>query len=203
MKMTPFDTYKTYLALKNHFTKQYYDYYKYAGKSRASLESFQKRKDKYWFEKISRQRGDDEIKNFFISNFISANNPESMWIGEIIREGDSCYKEWAKRQQSLRYIFSQESQEMLSSNNLNDLLDCSKQHPPILKNYLKGQICIETLTIWNKIFQFKENFDKKLLDPIWEIVSLKILKYSPFLNIDIDDYKKCLREMVLATGLDS
>lgn len=194
--MTPFDAYKTYLALKNHFTKPKYDYFKYAGKSRASVESFNKRKDKYWFERISRQKNDDEIKNFFLSNFIRSDNPQSMWIGEVIREGESCYKEWIKRQQSLKYIFTQESQEMFSEGNLEEILDCSKQHPVILKKFLSGKISIETLVIHDKIFLFRNNFDKKLLDPVWEIVSLKIQKYSPFLNIDIQDYKKTLRNIV-------
>lgn len=194
--MTPFDAYKTYLALKNHFSKPKYDYFKYAGKSRASIESFNKRKDKYWFERISRQKNDEEIKNFFISNLVKCDNPEATWIGEIIREGESCYKDWIKRQQSLNYIFKQESEELLSHGNINELLDVSKQHPIILKNFLSSRICIETITIWDKIFLFRNNFDQKLLDPVWEIVSLKIQKYSPFLNIDIHDYKKHLRNIV-------
>jgi len=194
--MTPFDAYKTYLALKNHFTKPKYDYFKYAGKSRASGESFNKRKDKYWFERISRQKNDEEIKNFFLSNFIGNDNPQAMWIGEIIREGDSCYKEWMKRQQSLSYMFKQESEDMLSENNLEQVLDASKQHPVILKKFLSGKISIETFTIWDRIFLFRNNFDKQLLDPVWEIVSLKIQKYSPFLNIDVQEYKKTLRNIV-------
>ena len=60
--MTPFDVYKTYLAFKNHFTKENYDYFKYCGKSRASLDSFHKRKDRYFFERTSRQKNDEEIK---------------------------------------------------------------------------------------------------------------------------------------------
>ena len=32
-KVTPFDAYKSYLGLKNHFTKPKYDYHKYCGKS--------------------------------------------------------------------------------------------------------------------------------------------------------------------------
>lgn len=194
--MTPFDAYKTYLALKNHFTKSKYDYFKYAGKSRASVESFNKRKDKYWFERISRQKNDEEIKDFFLSNFVGVDNPSILWIGELIREGESCYKEWTKRQQSLRYLFTQESEELLSQGNLEEVLDTSKQHPIILKKFLSGNISIETLTIWDKIFLFRNNFDQKLLDPVWEIVSLKIQKYSPFLNIDIQDYKKTLRSIV-------
>jgi len=68
--MVPFDTYKTYLALKNHFTKDSYDYHKYQGKSRASLQSFYKRRDRYWFEKLSRQKEDKEVIDFFVANFI-------------------------------------------------------------------------------------------------------------------------------------
>jgi hypothetical protein len=194
--MTSFDAYKTYLALKNHFSKPKYDYFKYAGKSRASVESFNKRKDKYWFERISRQKSDEEIKDFFVANFVKSDNPQSMWIGELMRGGEDCYKDWMKRQQSLSYIFKQESEEMLSQDNLERILDVSKQHPIILKKFLSGKISIETLTIWDKIFLFRNNFDQKLLDPVWEIVSLKIQKYSLFLNISIQDYKKILRNIV-------
>lgn len=194
--MTPFDAYKTYLALKNHFGKSTYDYFKYAGKSRASVASFEKRKDKYWFERISRQKDDNEIKEFFVANLVEADDSSSVWIGNVIRDGDTCYKEWQRRQQSLSYIFKEQSQEMLSQSNLEQLFDCSRQHPPVLKMFLSGKICIETLVIWDKIFLFRNNFDKKLLDPVWQLMSLKIQKYSPFLNIDVEDYKKVLRNIV-------
>ena len=44
--MMPADAYRCYLALKNHFTKDHYDYIKYRGKTRASNEAFYKRKDR-------------------------------------------------------------------------------------------------------------------------------------------------------------
>jgi len=194
--MVPFDVYKTYLALKNHFTKEKYDYFVYCGKSRASLQSFYKRKDRFWFEKLSRQRNDKEVIDFFVSNFISCTDPQSLWIGEIIREGDNNYKDWQKRQQSLSYIFKEQSDQMLFSNNLEQLFDCSRQHPPILKMFLSGEICIETMVIYDRIFMYGKNFDKKLLDPVWEIVSLKIRKYSPFLHIDVFHYKKILKDII-------
>jgi len=195
--MTPFDAYKQYLALKNHFSKQKYDYHKYAGKSRASVTSFNKRKDKYWFEKLSRQKSDEEIKNFFIANFVSADDPNSLWIGSVIRSGETCYLDWNKRQQSLQYIFTQESEELFSDNKVDDVFDCSKGHPIVLKKFLSGKISIETLVIYDRIFLFGNNFDKKLLDPIWESVSMKIKKYAPFLNIDIFKYRKILKSTVV------
>jgi hypothetical protein len=196
--MVPFDTYKTYLALKNHFTKDSYDYHKYQGKSRASLQSFYKRKDRFWFEKLSRQKDDKEIIDFFVSNFTSCSDPGSLWIGEMIKEGESRYTSWQKRIQSLTYLFKQESQEIFE-NGVETVFDCSKGHPTLLKMFLSGQISIETLVIYDKIFLFGKNFDKKLKDPVWETVSLKIKKYSPFLHIDVFHYKKILKEIVGGT----
>jgi hypothetical protein len=195
--MTPFDAYKQYLALKNHFSKEKYDYHKYAGKSRASVATFNKRKDKYWFEKLSRQKSDEEIKNFFIANFVAADDPNSLWIGSVIRSGDTYYQEWNKRQQSLQYIFTQESEELFSEHKVDDVFDCTKGHPIILKKFLSGKISMETLVIYDRIFLFGNNFDKKLLDPIWESVSMKLKKYSPFLNIDIFKYRKILKSTVV------
>ena len=43
--MTGFDCYRTYLAFKNHFTKDNFDYFKYGGKTNATTTSFNKRKE--------------------------------------------------------------------------------------------------------------------------------------------------------------
>ena len=194
--MTPFDCYKTYLALKNHFTKDSYDYYKYCKKTRASLESFYKRRDRFWFEKVSRQKTDKEVEEFFVANFVSCDDPQSLWIGDMIKEGECRYKDWQRKVQSLSYLFKEESQEMLSSNNLEQLFDCSRQHPPLLKKFLSGKLSLETMVICDKIFLYGNDFDKKLKDPVWETVSRRIKKYSPFLHIDVPHYKKILKDIV-------
>jgi len=101
-----------------------------------------------------------------------------------------------KRQQSLTYLFKEQMNELLSDNELESVFNCSKGHPPILKKYLAGDVSIENVVICEKIFSFRERFDKKLDDPVWETVSLKIKKYLPFLNIDVFHYKKLLRAIV-------
>lgn len=196
MIVTPFETYQHYLSLKNHFTNPKYDFFKYGAKTRASMTSFNKRKDKYWFEKTSRKYSDKEVVDFLVSNFVSADNPQNLWIGEIINSGERTYADWMRRQQSLTYLFKEQSNELFSEIKLEDALNCSKGHPPVLKKFLSGQLSLETLTIYEKIFHFSNIFDKKLLDPVWETVSLKIKKYTPFLNIDVFNYKKILREII-------
>ena len=196
MIVTHFETYQHYLSLKNHFTNPKYDFFKYGAKTRASLTSFNKRKDKYWFEKTSRKYSDEEVVDFLVSNFSAAENPQSLWIGEIINSGERTYAEWMKRRQSSTYLFKEQSNDILSENELQDLLECSKGHPKILKAYLGGKISLENFVIWDKIFNFSKDFDKKLSDPVWETVSLKLKKYGPFINIDVFKYKKILRELV-------
>jgi len=195
--MMPFDAYKQYLSLKNHFTKEKYDYHKYCGKSRATVQSFYKRKDRFWFEKLSRNKNDKVVIEFFISNFITCTDPIKLWIGEMIREGEDRYSSWKKRTQSLAYVFKEEMEKILVDTDLDSAFQTSNGHPLVLKKYLSGKISIETLVICDKILGYRTDYDKKLTDPVWETVSMRMRKYSPFLNIDVFRYKKILKEVVL------
>ena len=196
MKVTPFETYQAYLGMKSHFTNPKYDFFRYAGKSRATIASFNKRKDKYWFEKTSRKYSDQEVIDFLLSNFVNATNPQNLWIGEIINSGERTYAEWKMRQQSLTYMFKEQSENLLLENDLSKVFSCSKGHPLLLKKYLGGEVSLETLSILERIFSFQKNFDKKLTDPVWETVSLKLKKYLPFININVFHFKNILRGIV-------
>ena len=196
MKVTPYQVYTEYLALKSHFTNKNYDYFKYNKKVRATITSFNRRKDRYFFERTSRKLSDKEVVDFLLANFVATDSPSNLWIGSLINEGERTYQEWMRRQQSLTYLFKEQSTELFSENELETVFNCSKGHPPVLKRFLSGKISIETLVIYDKIFLFGKKFDKKLLDPVWETVSLKMKKYNPFLNIDVFQFKKILREII-------
>jgi hypothetical protein len=115
----------------------------------------------------------------------------------MIREGDRRYEDWKKKNQSLSYVFKQETQNLFEDKKIDEVFKCSKGHPPVLKNFLNGNISLETLVIYDRIFLFGKNFDKKLKDPVWESVSMKMKKYSPFLHIDVQRYKNILKEIIL------
>ena len=196
--MNPFECYKIYLSIKNHFTKDSYDYHKYCGKNRATIQSFYKRKDRFWFEKISRQKSEKEILDFFVSNFVSCSDPQSLWIGEIIREGESNYKNWCKKIQSLSYIFKEEIDIVFSNKNFDKVFEIEGgRHPQLLKDHLQGKISLESMIILDRILGYKKEFDHKLQDPIWTFVSMRISKYSSFLHTDVFKFKKILKECVL------
>ena len=196
--MTPIDVYKTYLAFKNHFTKKSYNYFKYSGKSRASVQAYNKRKDRYFFERMSRKKTDDEIKEYFLANFVECDDPDRLWIGEIISSGEDNLKSWTKRSQTMSYMFKTEVEVFVNKENFQQLFSIKGQsHPEVLKKYLQGALSIETMVILDIILGYVRNFDKKLEDPVWTTVSLKIKKYKPFLNINVDKYKSILKEQVV------
>jgi hypothetical protein len=99
--MTPFEVYKTYLALKNHFTKDSYDYFKYGGKVSASVKSFESRRDRFYFEKLAKMR---DPTSFILANLSEDTN---IWVGDLCANetAERRYKSWLKRNQSLSYTF--------------------------------------------------------------------------------------------------
>jgi len=197
LKLEPFESYQKYLALKNHFTNKKYNYFTYNGKVKANLQSFYKRKDRFWFEKLSRNKTDEEILNFFVANFASCDDPQSLWIGQIIKEGEDNYKNWMRKTQSLSYIFKEEIS-IFNSKNFDEMFSIrGNKHPLIIKNYLQKKISLETLIILNNILEYTKEFDKKLQDPVWEFVSMRIEKYTPFIHIDVNKFKQLLKECVL------
>jgi len=198
IKVQPFDCYKAYLGLKNHFTKDNYDYHRYGGKSRASLNSFYKRRDRFFFEKLSRQKNDDEVIEFFVSNFVTCDDPQSLWIGEIVRNGEKNYTDWKKKLQSLSYNFKEEVTTIFSNKDFDSMFKIEgTKHPPIIKEHLANNLSLETLVILNKIVGFKDDFDSRLEDPVWKFLSMRINKYNSFIHIDVFKYKKILKEVIL------
>ena len=196
--MLPFDCYKTYIAMKSHFTKDSYDYQRYGNRlPRLKVTSFYKRKDRFFFEKMSRDFPDKEIEEFFIANFISGTDPASIYMADIIKNGRQTYKEWQKRNQSLSYTFKEDIENIFEKKKVDDVFDCRKGHPPILKSYLGKKTTLETMAICDIIFGYGKDFDKRLKDPVWETVSRKIKKYTPFLNINVSRYKKILKEVII------
>ena len=197
-KVTPFDTYKSYLGLKNHFTKEKYDYHRYGGKSRASLESFYKRKDRFFFEKLSRQKDDSEVIEFFVSNFVSCDDPQSLWIGEIVRNGEQNYTDWKKRLQSLSYTFKSEVENVFSGKNFDEMFKIEgTRHPQLIKEHLGKNLSLESLVILNKILGFKKQVDSKLDDPVWKFLSMRIDKYDSFIHIDVFKFRSILKEVII------
>jgi len=187
--VTPFETFKLYVSIRNHFNQKNYDYFLYNGKSRTSQESFEKRKDKMFFLKLSKH---EDVLGFLVSNFLENSKT---WIKELAysENAEKIYNDWLKRKQSLTYQFKQDISKLYDD--FNGLFKVEhNQHPIILKSYLSGDVSLETFCIMLEITNSKKYLDKSLeSDIIWEELSLKVKKYTPFIHYDREKMKKiCL-----------
>lgn len=179
MIMEPFDAYKKYLALKQHFSKDKYDYFKYNGKVNAKSSSFETRKDKYMFYKLSKKK---DVEGYLIANMIENDNA---WIGDLLSsESEQIYNEWLKRQQSMTYIFENDIGKLKDDLNEN-IMTKHGEYPHMLKLFFNKQICLETIIISNEILNFFNHWKNKIDDPvIWPDLYRKCQKYKSFVQFD-------------------
>ena len=198
MSYPGFNAYKTYLALKSHFTSDY-DYFKYHGKMKVKEETFLKRRDKFFFEKIER-RYKKELVPFFVSNLIKEDNA---WSGSLATDqAEQTFNEWKKKTQSLRYVFKEDMGKVLTLMDHNDLqfdelFECGDgQHPIIFKLLIAEEINIESFVILDQVLSFAKRINKKLLDDyIWTEYYKKVMKYSRFIDVNKDEYRMVLRDI--------
>lgn len=183
---TAFECYKEYLALKNHFSRPDYDYFKYNGKIKSNLDSFEKRKDKLFFQKLAKH---PDVHNFLVAN-LSEN--EKHWIRDLAysEDAEKTYRNWLKKQQSLTYIFKQELSKL--DDNFNNNFNCkSNEHPLLLKKFLGNEISLETLCLLLEFTGAKKHWNSKMqYDLVYDMIRAKVEKYSPFIKADKEKLKK-------------
>lgn len=187
--MTPFEAYKTYSALKLHFTTDY-NYFQYNGSVRLKQESFEKRNDKVFFAKVAKHT---DPLNFLMVNILD--NPK-VWIRNIAydQSAETKYSSWLKRKQSLAYSFREELKK-LDSNFDSNIMVPKNGHPSIVVKYLGGEISLETLCVIASVTGCVKYWDKAMAgDPVWDDVTRKIKKYTPFLGLDAARFKKIILE---------
>jgi hypothetical protein len=187
-----FNAYVKYLALKRHFTTDSYDYFKYNGKVRASIDSFQSRNDSFFFLKLARK---DDYENIILANMIERSD---IWVRDILEEeGQNRYVNWKKRMDSLGYIFKSDINNMLDGYEDNFVVR-DGQHPHIMTMMLQKKISLETFTIMTHLANIFPYWEKKIVD---KIVSRDIMKksrkYKPFLDLDWKRYKTYVKDQFL------
>jgi len=194
---TGFEAFALYNALKTHFTSSSYDFFRYNGKTNVTKDSFMKNKAKYQFYKLSRKYSLEQLRNFFLANFIYG---DSTWVGEMLGpEGDKAYSKWQKTNQSLTYVFENDIIGLVGNDVPEQMLIVNDgQHPKLLREVMSGSIAIETMVILNDIMNFFPMWNRKISDDIiWPNWRLKCEKYAPFVIYDKVKFKNILKEILI------
>lgn len=192
--MNGYECYSLYNSLKLHFNSEKFDFFKYQGKSRVTVNTFEKRKDKYLFHKLAKKYHDDDMIDFLVSNMT---RNHSVWVGDLLDDSsDVVYKDHIKVKQSLGYIFQNECENLFGScEDPNVLLKTDGQYPKLLSKTMQGEIHAETLIILNDLLGFFRMWNKNINDNIrWPDFYLTCLKYQPFLLYNKDNFRIILKE---------
>lgn len=196
--ITGYEAFGIFQALKLHFTSDSYDFFKYNGKSRVSVDAFENRKDKYHFYKLSRRLTNrDELILFIVANFVQN---ENIWVGDLLtEESEAIYRQRQKVIQSLSYIFENDCRKLFDGiDNPNEFLKVTNgEYPILMTKVLQRDIEIETLCIMNKILGFMPNWNNKIEDTIrWPLFYRKVIKFSEFLPKDVTKFKMILKKVI-------
>jgi len=196
--MTGYETFGLYQALKLHFTQESYDFFKYNGKTNVSVTTFENRKDKYHFYKLSRRLAQKEdMIDFIVANLVE---DEKTWVGSLLmQESEVNYRKHQKIIQSMSYTFENDCKLIFGDCilNPNEVLMTDGDYPVLLKKGLQKSVNIESMCLLNNMLGFVPMWSKKIADTIhWPNYRMKLLKYSAFIPKDDVKYKLILKKVL-------
>lgn len=185
--MTPFEAYKYYMAVKLHFTSSY-DCVKYNYKVSIKESTFDQRRDKYFFAKLTKIfKTKEDIVLFYVSQFLENDKP---FIGNMLQNMDA-FKVLKGRHESIRYNFINDIRILHDIYEHFDNLFMGDRMPNIIEDYLNSVINIESVVILNRLTNFLN--DVKVNDILlFPDIKHKLLKYQSFVDYDEEKSKDCV-----------
>lgn len=187
--MNAFEAFKLYTAIKNHFTTDSYDFFKYHGKTKVTQNTFDVRKDKYMFHKLSKH---EDPLTFLVANL--SENPKLYVANLFDLDKEMKYNEFLRRKQSLTYIFENDIDNLLEDFDKNFEVPDDGDYPFLLKLLTRKKIAKESFIIMNDCVRFFGLWNKKITDPVlWPQIALNCKKLYPFLSYEKDKYSAILR----------
>jgi hypothetical protein len=174
--MNGFQTYQIYQSLKLHFTTDY-DAVKYNYKTAVRQDTFERRRDRYFFEKLSRRFNKEKLIAYFTANLI---HDPKVWIGDMTEE---IYNDYIARYDKLTYMVTQDMKLMAEKGySFNDICSTSDNNSanPLLESLRADEIHLESVVLVDILVNFLKKLKRDLNDPLGinkELIDL-LLKYK-------------------------
>lgn len=189
-----------YLMMKNHFNGKY-DVIKYHWTMRISDQAYNKRRDKYFFEKLSEKHMLKELTLIFMSNLVAN---QDAWIGDI-SDADAMvfYREYIGRLKRMKtqyeddikniYYFSQKVGESLSGIFEYNIKGDSSY---IFKLLQSNVISFETFILLDSFLNIINKHDDSTNNLVWSNYSTKLNAYKKILDVDANEAKRVFMEVI-------
>ena len=157
-----YQAYQIYQSLKLHFTTDY-DAVKYNYKTSVKQISFERRRDRYFFEKLSRRFSREELIQYFTANLIEN---QKVWIGDM---SDKIYSDYVARYDKLTYMFDEDVKLLYNKGYTFDQL-CSTTEDysvnPLLEALRSREIHPETVVLLDILVNFLNRLRTSVSDPL-------------------------------------
>lgn len=198
MTKQEYECFQLYTAINQHFAGKF-DFFKYDGKIKVKPSTYEGRKDRYFFQKLSKQYSRQELINFFVGNIIHDKKIYGgNWIGNLLNdEAHSSYLKYKGIIESLSYHFE---------NDCKKLIDYQEKYRIkfIQFFHLSESMCWphifytdinpESLVILNEVIRISLKFYKPFeyisllnneISPVWDAEERPFLeRFTPFLKFD-------------------
>lgn len=184
--LEPFVGYKLYTAMKLHFTKDSYDFFKNGGRTKIKGRTFDEKTDVSCYINLTTSVPKKDILQYLLANFVEGNYN----VVYNIPNGTKIYRQWCARIDSLSYNFQLDIEKICSEMEEMGTVDIASIfhnedgcHPILLRMYMGGHISIETMCILETRLEYIEQFDISMeYDIIWHSNRKKIVKYLAFFS---------------------
>ncbi|AHY25228.1 DNA helicase loader [Pectobacterium bacteriophage PM2] len=193
--------YCLYLAIKQHFNGRY-DVVKYNWVMRVSDVAYNKRRDKYFFEKLSDKYTLKELTLIFISNLVAN---QDAWIGDI-SDADALvfYREYIGRLKRIKQVFEDDIKNIyyfskkVEVSALSEIFEYNNKvgSSYIFKLLQSNVISFETFILLDSFLDIINKHDDQTNDLVWSKYSTKLNGYKKILKIDAVEARKLFIETI-------
>jgi hypothetical protein len=183
-----YSVFKIYCAVKAHMNGKY-DISKYKLGMKTPRSTYDKRKDKVFFERIAARLSIKDCYWLMVSNLAANPNAISYEIA-----GADAHEFWLKHTGFLESFSVHYKNELLSifslinreNKTFKDLFT-GDGHPVIMQLVMRNIISIETFVILNKLLKFVDVIDKTYHDDLlWYSFKTRVISYDKLLKIDLE-----------------
>lgn len=199
------NVYQLYLMLKNHMNGKY-DVIKYNWVMRVSDVAYNKRRDKYFFEKLAEKYKLKELVFIFVSNLVANQNA---WIGDI-SDVDALifYREYIGKLNRLSDTYKEDIQNIYYFSKKVDksLTEIFEYNNKINSSYIfkllqSNIISYETFILIDSFLGIIDRHDNVSTDLVWSTYSTKLNAYKKLLDINSNEAKERFKTIIQACKL--
>lgn len=191
--ITGFRAYTLYLAVQRHFAIGSYNGFKYNFRVKVPVATYEKRKDRFVFEKLANKYiSEDQLINFYVANTLAGIS----YAGSMT---EPPFSEWKGKMSNLSYNYGVDMKKVFCYTSSCDYQQLTNNidgtYPIILRLLMMEQIRIESVIVFDHLTGFLGNcpeYDRL----IWPELKNKLEAYSPF--IKVSDKKKA--ELIRTTA---